>query len=363
MQKKVLYIITKSNEGGAQRYVYDLATRIGAFGYSPFVACGGNGVLVQKLTASGVPVIPIPSLQRNVVFVNEVRAFFSLLDIIRSTQPDVVHVNSSKAGALGALAARFFGVRRIIFTIHGWAFREKRPVLWRALTWVASLITLYLVTDAIAVSARDYADSPRKSNVRLIHNGISRAPVLARSEALKALGIDNESRIIVGVVAELMHNKGIDVLLEALRAVPTVYTVIIGDGEERAFLEERARRTGISSTVRFLGHVPNAHTLMKGFDIVVIPSRKEGLPYTLLEAGAAERAVVASAVGGIPELIIDGKTGMLVPSENPRALAAALAALAQKPDERERLGRELAMLVHAHHEVETMVQTTLSVYQ
>src|SRR3989344_8728852 len=129
---KILYVITKSNFGGAQRYVYDLA--INLRGYDVAVALGGNGVLNEKLTASGIRTCSVASLQRDISPTKDIGSFGNLYSIIKKEQPDIIHLNSPKAGGLGAFACRFLNASRytlhatrIIYTVHGWAFNEDRP--------------------------------------------------------------------------------------------------------------------------------------------------------------------------------------------------------------------------------------------
>ena len=131
MATRILYLITKANWGGAQRYVYDLATAAKTQGYDVSVAYGEEGPLAPRLRASGIPAERIRGLARDIGWLREARAFFSLLRLLRRERPEVIHINSSKAGILGCLAARFTGVPRIIFTAHGWAFNEARPLRQR----------------------------------------------------------------------------------------------------------------------------------------------------------------------------------------------------------------------------------------
>src|SRR5262249_1699823 len=148
----LLYVITKSNWGGAQRYVYDLAVAAKAEGHEVLVAAGGMGELIERLVAAGIPVHPIESLMRDVRLGNELKAFGELKRLFRSWQPDVVHLNSSKAG-LAALAARLAGVQRIVFTVHGWAWNEERQLPVRAIIAIAYFLTVILCDVVIAVSA------------------------------------------------------------------------------------------------------------------------------------------------------------------------------------------------------------------
>ena len=128
--KKILYAVTKSNFGGAQRYVFELAEAAKNKNYEVHVACGGSGQLIQKLNGIHIPVHPLDYAKRDVDIVNEVKTLYALYKIIKKIQPDVVHLNSPKLGGLGSVVARIAGVSRIIYTNHGWPFMEERP-LWQ----------------------------------------------------------------------------------------------------------------------------------------------------------------------------------------------------------------------------------------
>jgi len=362
---KVLYLITKSNWGGAQRYVYDLATNLPREAYEPYVACGGGGELISRLTTVGIPVIEIPNLKRDISFAKEIQSFFAIADIIRSVGPDIVHVNSSKAGGLGALAGRMMGVKKIIFTVHGWPFREKRNALWRLFVWFASWSTVLLSHTVIAVSEKDWKDSPMRSKTIVIKNGIGTVSFLAKQEARQSLLHTPEvstGHTWVGTVAELHQNKGIDVLLRAVPMVENAHFFIAGEGENKKNLVKMAQTLGISDRVTFLGQVSHAAQYLAAFDIFVLPSRKEGLPYTLLEAGLAGLPVVATNVGGIPEIIEHAKTGLLSAPKDPKTLAEALKRLIADEPFRKELGASLKQKIEREFSLDSMLQKILSLY-
>lgn len=366
MRKKVLYVVTKSGFGGAQRYVYDLAVNLPKDQYDVAVACGvqeGNDELIRRLAANDIPTLEIPHLARDVVFIKEVRAFLAMLDIVQAARPDILHVNSSKAAGLGALAGRVLGVKKIIFTIHGWPFRERRNILWRFGVWIISLITLLLATRAIAVSEKDFLDSPLQGKTIIIKNGVENREALSRNDARETLSPQSAgNELWVGTIAELTKNKGVDVLVRAVERVEEVRVLLIGDGEDRGKLKKLVSSLGIQDRVLFLGNIPDASRLLRALDVFVLPSRKEGLPYTLLEAGMAELPVVASAVGGIPEVIRDKETGLLVPPENETALASALKGLIEAPEKRTWFGRNLRALVEREYSFKEMLEKTLKAY-
>ena len=360
---KILYGVTKSNWGGAQKYVFDLATAAKISGNDVAVLAGGNGVLIEKLDEAGIRVISLPYMGRDVKLAAEIKAFVDIYKILKSEKPDVFHINSAKMGGLGIVAGRLARVKEIIFTAHGWTFREPRHWLQSLLIEELSWLTVLGAHKTICVSERDYADMARKPFARkklvVIHNGISDKGIMRKQS-------HSGDPLVVGTIAELHRNKGLDVALRAFaRAFKYTDTKfqIIGDGEERESLHHLAIELGIDSQVKFLGFKNNATELLSDFNIFILPSRKEGLPYSLLEAGLNSLPVVSTRVGGIPEIIKDGETGLLVPSEDHKALADALKKLSDDSAERKRLGNNLHDLVKKNFSKERMVEETLSLYE
>ncbi len=302
--KKVLFLITKANWGGAQRYVYDLATNLPRESFEPVVAFGEPGKLSEGLARAGIRTIPIPDLGRDVSFDADVKSFFQIWALIRKEMPDLVHLNSSKAAALGAIAARLSGVPRIIFTVHGWPFKETRGLLAsdaiRAISWLTAFLS-----HAVIVVSKDDERVGRLmrglgKKIRYVPLGIATPEFLPRDMASMILpaSIRDWPRLVT--IAELTANKGIGYALEAillLKALKTnVSYFIIGEGEERGRLVAKAQEMEIADRVHFLGFVPDAARYLKAFDMFILPSIKEGMPYVLLEAGVAQLATISTAV-------------------------------------------------------------------
>jgi glycosyltransferase involved in cell wall biosynthesis len=369
--KKILFIVTKSNLGGAQRYVYDLATRLPRDTYEVAVACGpdreGNtGRLSHLLNAKQIPTIEVPSLTRDVRMFDDIRAFFALAGLLREEKPDVVHLNSSKAGGLGALAARLAGVPRIVFTIHGLPADEERSWWQRALIALATWFTAVLSHRIITLSDNAFTRVRRlpflyRTTV-LIHNGIEAPAFLSPHEArdeLRAIDPSVPEGFLVGSIGELHANKGYDLAIDAI-AIGDRHLVVIGDGEEKGRLLARARERGVSDRVHFLGFVPDAARYVRAFDVFLLPSRKEGLPYVLLEAGAAHVPILASDIPGVRDIVLPNFTGLLIPREA-RAVAAALRRLEDDSLARS-LTEEMATRIRTTFSMKTMLEKTLATY-
>lgn len=371
MQKKtkILYVITKGTFGGAQRYVFDLATSLPQGEFEVTVIVGEDGLLTKKLATRQIKTETIPALQRDLSFLKEIRSFFSLYACFRKSRPDIVHLNSSKAGGLGALAARIAGVKKIVFTAHGWPFNEQRGFVWRIGTWCASYATALLATDIITIASKEYAQAKAMpfiaGKTHCIHNGVPHLPFLSREEAREKLGLRKDT-LVVGSVGELTWNKNYPELVSIAGKLMgerlDFDLAVIGEGEDRAEITRRAKESPIlDGRIQLLGFKEDAYTYLKAFDIFALNSRKEGLPYVLLEAGMAGLPVVATAVGGIPDIITDGETGLLATPA--RTMEDALRKLLTKKETREKLGSALKTHVEQTFSFEVMLQKTLQLYR
>jgi glycosyltransferase involved in cell wall biosynthesis len=283
-----------------------------------------------------------------------------ILKTLRKEKPDVFHTNSSKMGGMGNLAGRMTGIKKIVFTSHGWAFNENRNWLSKIIIMELVWYTILLSHKTICVSEKSKRDVSWlpfiKNKLAVIHNGIEKFELIPRTD----------TGFTVGTIAELHHIKGLDILLKAWKEFKKNNSgklLILGEGEEKKKLENMAQQLGISDSVVFKGFVDNARSLLLGFDIFVLPSRSENLPYAILEAGMASRAVIASRVGGIPEIIKNEDCGILVPKENIQALTNALIKLTNDRNLRETLGNNLHKIVTEQFSKEKMVGETLETYK
>ena len=333
--RRVLFVITKATRGGAQKYVFDLATALSPQDFSASLAYGERGELAAKLAERGVATHAISAMGRDIALVSDVMSFFQILHLLRQVRPDIVHLNSSKAAALGALAARITGVPRIVTTIHGWPFKEHRSAPMRAFIYGVSWLTCLLSDRVIVVSKRDEeigrAMLGLKKKIVYIPLAVEAIEFLSREDASaeieKIRTIENPALPRVVTIAELTGNKGlvygIDAIAELkLRNIPVRYFVI-GAGELREALEEHAIEKQVENDVVFLGFVEHASRLLKAFDVFLLPSIKEGMPYVLLEALEAGLPIVATDVID-PAFQENHERATLVPPRNAALLADAL---------------------------------------
>jgi len=373
-KNKVCLVVTKGVWGGAQKYVYNLAVNLPKDKYDVFVVCGEGGELVKKLEEKGVRVYTINTLKRDISITSEFQSFFRLFSILQNEKPNILHLNSPKAGGLGALAGRILGIKQIIFTSHGFAFNENRSTFQKFLIRLFSWLTLVLNKHTIVISEKEKRDALsmpfiKESKLRLIRNGIEQIDFMsrdiARSELLQKTGrVVDKNATWIGTLAELHKNKGHEYILSALSKLvhPFVFFVI-GTGEEKERLEKTITELGLENKVFLVGFVENASRYLKAFDIFTLTSTKEGLPYTVIEAGLAEVPVVASNVGGIPDIIKNATNGILVTKEKPGEILRALEYMIEHPIESRGFTMKLKEKVEQEFSLEQMLDKTEELYR
>lgn len=371
-KKKILYVITKSVWGGAQRYIFDLATNLPKNEFEPIVACGGSGLLIDKLKQNNIKTASIPYLERDVKLKNEFLSLIALWKIFRKEKPDAVHLNSTKVGGLGAITARLAGVPKIIFTAHGWPFKEDRSWPMTALIWLISWLTslfshhVIVITKSDFESSREFAFLPAKK-FGLIPNGIDEnadSPI-GREEARKSLGIKlPKDGFLIGTIAEFTKNKGLKYLIESMIHLPeTIHLVLIGDGEEIKEAKEFSKNLSQGHRIKFAGFRENASRYLGAFDAFALPSIKEGLPYVLLEAGRASLSVIATNVGGIPDIITHGENGLLVKPKDAYQLSRAINSIFESRGEESVLGQNIRNKIEKNHSIKKMLAQTTALYE
>lgn len=374
---KILYIITKSNWGGAQKNVYDLALSMREKGHTTIVALGGNGLLMKRLEDAGIKTYPINSLNRDISMNEDTASFMDIFRMIKRERPDILHLHSPKAAGLGSLAGKLLKVKKIIVTVHGWSFNEDRPISKRIIIAFFSWLTMLLSDKTILLSEKEYSQAMRfpwiKNSLAIIPLGIKQPIFLsidgARQEMGRRIGLDlNEigRKMILGTITELHPNKGLFYLINALEQVlpqnPNLVCIIIGDGEEAASLNLLVKSKKLENNIFLLGYIDNASEYLKAFNLFVLPSVKEGLPYVILEAGFASLPVIATTVGGIPEIVEDMKSGVLVQSKNIRELSHAISFMIEHPNMRREYSANLRESVAKKYSFEKMTSEVSNLY-
>lgn len=361
---KIVYLITKSNWGGAQKYVYDLAVSFRAKGVETVVVFGGKDELYRRLEQAKVRTYPLSSLVRDVSPLRDFFVIKELFTLLKKEKPDIFHLNSSKAAGIGALVGRLIGVTSIIVTIHGAPFREDRRLLTRRLIYFFTWITCLLAHKVITVSKQDEADIGAmffiKKKVTTVYNGITVTGLPPARTSIKG----RETHIVS--IGEFTRNKGYLYGLEAVdklvkKGIPVKYT-IEGEGEDRKKIEEYIAMKKLEGVVTLLGRTLTTNKNLHEYDVFLLSSVKEGLPYTLIEAGMAMLPVVTTITGGIPEIVRHEETGLLVQPKDVDGLAFALERIAHDRKYAKQLGQKLHSHIVQNFSYSKMLVETAKVY-
>ncbi|MGE5243996.1 MAG: glycosyltransferase family 4 protein [Betaproteobacteria bacterium] len=361
---KILRVIARLNVGGPARHVVLLDRGLRARGHQTLLVHGTVGddeaSLEHLATDAGVPALKIEDLGRRVSPLGDARAFLQLLRTTFREAPDVMHTHTAKAGALGRIAAAAFNATRrrrrrclVVHTFHGHVLDGYfGPVANRLVRGVERMLAR--ATDrivAISPSQRDEIVGRfgigRPDAAVVVPLGLDLLPLLAGTGAgarsLRGeLGID-EKGIVFGYVGRLVPIKDLPTLVLAfarlLDTVPNASLVIAGDGPVRPELERLVAARRLTSRVRLLGWREDLVDLYETIDVCVLASRNEGTPVAVIEAMAAGRPVVATRVGGVPDVVDEGETGLLVAAGDVDGLATAMVRLAVDREARCRMGR------------------------
>ena len=325
----ILYVVTQGEVGGAQKYVLQLAQA-----FHGRIAMGTESDrLAMEAENAGIAVSRLYHLKRGISPLNDILALYDLVHLVKKTRPDIVHLNSSKAGFLGSLLPWFIDVK-IIYTAHGFVFNEpKNPITKWFLKWLERFSSRFR-DYIIAVSQYDMQTALEAKiidpgKISVVHNGIDEFILLNKTSARQYLGLSTE-KAVVGTIANPYHNKGLDVLIKAASLLPLeqrdfLQIGIIGEGKMRHLLERQIAKLGLQNVVKLLGHRELANHYLRAFDVFTLPSRKEGFPYALLEAMQAGLPIIATEVGGNSEAL--GGAGILIPPNNPKQLANTISTL------------------------------------
>lgn len=354
--------------------MYDLCCGLNDSEFQIYVASGVNGPMTDALRDCGVEVMTVKTLTRNPGLRDDFLALVSLFKILRAVKPDIVHLNSSKAAVLGVIAAKLFGIRRVIITSHGWPFLE--PVS-RIRQWIYKSLVFFAVALAdhtITVSRTDF-DAARKfpflntNRLHLIHNGISRSDECGDRMQIRQRFISAHApngcsnRFWIGVIGELNQNKGQEVIIDQFTRYAPSHTelFLLGNGVDYEKLAYQITRSSRKDDIHLVGYVSRASVVMGAFDLIAVPSLKEGLPYVILEAGLANVAVIAHNVGGIPDILTDMENGVLVDNEN-KSWSKRLPMLVEDEPLRTRLAANLKHTVETRFQKRSMIKEVERLY-
>jgi glycosyltransferase involved in cell wall biosynthesis len=345
----VVRVVTRLNIGGPARHALILTRSLPAHGFPSALVVGTPTEEEGELTDPHVPVTRLPNLQREISPARDISSLRSLGRILEERRPAIVHTHMAKAGALGRLAAHRAGVPHVFHTYHGHVlegyFSDARSAFYLSLErWLARRTELLVaVSEAIRDQLFDLGigEAPQW---RVVPLGLDLEPLLTSdvdaSAARSALGLSTAGPV-VAIVGRLVPIKDHALFLESAvrvaEAFPDATFLVAGDGELRLELEARARRM-LGGRVHFAGWVEDLASLYAASDVVVLSSRNEGTPVALIEASAAGVPVVATDVGGVADVVLQERTGRIVPPGDAASLADAVICLLNDPGLRARMG-------------------------
>ena len=359
---KIVYVITTSNWGGAQKYVYDLVNDRLSKKDDVWLIVGNEGELSKRADQLHAKVIIVPELVRNISFYKDIISILKIRKILKNINPDIIHLNSSKAGTIGRLAATSLKAR-VIFTVHGWPFTEgisaKKQFLY-------SFIEKNLVSFAdkiICVSKYDYNLALERKVVKdpskmiVIHNGIKDS--LSKNGFVKE---NNNEKLTLTMVARFDEPKNQSLLLKALSNANFNFKLnLVGTGSKLAEVKAQAKKLFKDSgrEIVFWGFQRNVDAILEETDVFVLISKHEALPLSIIEAMKHGLPIVASNVGGIKELV----TTNCYLVDDGKAIVETVTELNQNRDQIRILGQNSRKIYLSEYTQEKMLYETNRVYQ
>ncbi len=339
------------------------------------LACAPGGKLNEIVREAGMDVHEVRNLVQPLHPLKDILALFEIVRILRREKIDIVHTHNSKAGFLGRLAGRLAGTPVVIHTVHGFAFHQAES-LWRR--------TIFRLLERLAAPWADHTifisqpmiDWARKEGIlrgtsySKIYSGIDLNAFHGygkkeQRRLREELGLNKESRII-GFVSKLWEGKGHEIALSAMvrvvEDIPDAKLLLVGEGPIKPKLMELSRKLRIERSVVFAGFRTKIAEITSLCEICILPSFFEGMGRVLLEAGACGKPVVASNVGGIPDVVVDGVTGFLVPPGDPVALSDAVIRIMREPKSARKMGEAARKRINEKYDARTMVREITALY-
>ncbi|MGD0575786.1 MAG: glycosyltransferase family 4 protein [Anaerolineales bacterium] len=371
-------VITRLNVGGPATHVVQLASRLPPSEFETLLITGregpGEASMLYLAERAGVTPLVIPELTP-VLAGQDLIALSKLVRTFQHWRPDIVHTHTAKAGTLGRLAARLTGVPAVVHTFHGHVLRGyfPRPVeeLFRMVERGMALLTDRIVT--LSPSLRSDLIGMKiaaASKIEVIPLGIDFSQLVERERRRgylrQVLGIENPYPII-GTVGRLVSIKNHTMFLRAARSMVNsgiqASFVIVGDGELRPSLEAQARSMDLAGRIFFLGWREEMSAIYLDLDIFALTSNNEGTPLSLIEAMAAGLPVVATAVGGVPDVVTDQRNGFLVPADDSAALAETWRTILKDPERSKQIGEQARLDAVRRFGLERMLEQTRELYR
>jgi len=357
---KILYCITRSDWGGAQVHLFDLIREMTAKGHYCVVAVGEEGELSERLNKIGIKTHLLKSLKHDIHPFKDIKGIFELRQLINEINPDFIHLHSTKAGWIGRISG-LLEKKKVIFTVHGWCFTDGVTGFRKRLGKVIEK-TLAPITDQI-ICVSDYdrqlalksgVGSPEK--ITVVYNGVTQ---------IKKVKIhrDKTEKIKVMMTARFSEQKDQETLIKAFKDIDKVFELfLVGDGPNLEKCKDLTKELQLEERIHFLGARKDVLTLLQKMDLFVLSSNYEGLPISIIEAMSLGLPIVASRVGGIDEMIIEGVNGHLFDPKNVKMLAAVISGL-RLQEKRIEMGEQSLSRYKEQFTLEACIAGTFSVYE
>lgn len=363
MKYRVVYYIESSDFGGAEQMLYNLLSELDRSSWEPVLVYqqhSGIASFVDRIRDLGISTISVSAIKG----LGDIGGINRLVGILRQLRPAVFHAQlvSNLRCTAGIICAKLAGIRAIVATQHSYQKFRARRVYKVYIRFIYQRLVSMLVDRYISVS-RSQAEQLKKvisqGKVSVVHNAVRTEDFAscARSEA-----IQDDLKPAVLTVARLDRLKGIGYLIEAAALVPKAFFFLAGDGPERANLEKQAQELGIADRVVFLGRRNDIPELLSSCDLFVLPSLLEGLPLSVMEAMSASKPVIGTNIDGINDLITDRENGLLVPPEDPEALADAINLILSDGRLAERIAVSARDTINRHFTSEIMIKGVTDIY-
>lgn len=363
MKYRVVYYIESSDFGGAEQMLYNLLYELDRNFWEPVLVYqqhSGIVSFVERIRDLGISTVSVSAIKG----LGDIGGINRLVGTLRQLRPAVFHaqlVSNLKCTA-GILCARLAGIKAIVATQHSYQKFRARRIYKVYIRFIYQRLVSMLVDRYISVS-RSQAEQLKKvipqGKVSVVHNAV-RAEDFASGTRSEAIQDDRKPAVLT--VARLDRLKGIGYLIEAAALVPDAFFFLAGDGPERAALEERAHELDIADRIIFMGRRNDIPSLLHSCDIFVLPSLLEGLPLSVMEAMSASKPVIGTNIDGINDLITDRENGLLVPAEDPGALADAINLLLSDGHLAERIAASARDTIDRSFSSEKMIKGITDIY-
>lgn len=345
---RVMQILHSQGYGGAENHALVLCGALHKAGHEVSLVCPEGSWLAQHASSAGLTVLPL-----RMAGLYDLISHWSLRRWVRATRPDIVHGHLIRGAYYAGWASKGWANAVPVCTAHATTAHKHMERCQRIIA------VSQAVKDTMLSRGHD------STLIDVVHNGMPDVPPPDRSARRAELGIPPE-RLALVLAGRFVRDKGQDLAVGSLRDLPEhAHLYLIGDPQTAFGQEVRAlaHTGGLSSRVHFLGYRPDVPRLLCAFDIYVSASRREALGLSLVEACAAGLPVVATSVGGVPEVVIDGHTGLLVPTDRPEELGKSIRQLMDQPSSRQTLGRNGRERYLRQFTVDAMLTGTLQTYE